>query len=324
MLKIMPRKRSARTHLVLLATCVVVSIPAFGVGIMTFDNFSCRTGRDRNDEFLAYCRSVRYVDYEHGALYYGLEPKLRESIRSAQVLFLGSSRLQAAFAANAVRDYFRARDVRYFVMGFGYGEGSAFAQPVMERSRASPQIVVINADPFFIEGLSPPARDAIEGNPGYLLRLVLKTAFQRVHRAICRAAPLCPESEPSIFRSATDGQWNWVGPYTNDRAVPIGEEIKERLPQDQIEHAKIIGEAFLRRLGIPRQCVVFTGIPNSDLNSAEIAQALAAALHTQLVAAKVDGLATLDGAHLNSRSAELWSAAFLHALTPIIDQCLVH
>jgi hypothetical protein len=79
---------------------------------MTFDNFACRTQRHGPDDFLAYCRSLRYGDYEHGALYYGLERKARESIQTAQVLFLGSSRLQAAFAANAIRGYFRARDIR--------------------------------------------------------------------------------------------------------------------------------------------------------------------------------------------------------------------
>src|SRR3982074_1567304 len=58
------------------------------VAIMTFDNFTCRTQPQGPDDFLAYCRSLRYGDYEHGALYYGLEPRARESIRAAHVLFL--------------------------------------------------------------------------------------------------------------------------------------------------------------------------------------------------------------------------------------------
>jgi ferredoxin len=287
---------------------------------MTFDNFKCRT--PPADDFLAYCRSVRYGDYEHGALYYGLEPKARESIRAAQVLFIGSSRIQAALAANAVREYFRARGIRYFVMGFGYGDVSAFGQPVMERSGASPKLIVINADPFFVPRLSEPAQEAIEGGPKYLWRLMSKMAFQRVHRIICRAVPLCPESEPSIFRSATDGQWNWVGPYTEEREVPVDQEFKERLSESEIEHAKPIGEIFLNRIGLDRRCVVLTGTPNSALNSTEVAEVLATALHTRFLAPKIDGLGTIDGGHMNSRSAELWSAAFLEALTPIVNECL--
>src|SRR2546429_1098165 len=197
-------------------------------------------------------------------------------------------------------------------MGFGYGDVSAFEQPVVERSGASPKVMIINADPFFVEPniLSEPAKEAIEGGPRYLWRLTVKMAFQRVHRIICRAAPLCPESEPSIFRSAIDGQWNWIGPYTEGREVPI-DQLKEPLPQFEVERAKTIGEMFLNRIGLDRRCVVFTGIPTNGLNLTEVAEVLATALRTRFLAPKIDGLATVDGGHLNSRSAELWSAAFV-------------
>jgi hypothetical protein len=320
----MTERRWWRAYVAIFATMAFVSALVTPVAIMTFDNFACRTQPHGSDDFLAYCRSVRYGDYEHGALYYGLEPKVRESIRAAQVLFLGSSRLQAAFAANATREYFRARGIRYFVMGFGYGDVSAFQQPIMERSGASPKAIVINADPFFVEPniLSEPAKEAIEGGPKYLWRLTSKMAFQRVHRIICRAVPLCPESEPSIFRSATDGQWNWIGPYFEEREVPVDPETEQLLPQFEIERAKTIGEMFLNRIVLDRRCVVFTGIPTNGLKSTEVAEVLATALNTRFLAPKIDGIATVDGGHLNSRSAELWSAAFLEALTPIVNECL--
>jgi hypothetical protein len=318
----MTEKRMWRAYVAIFSAVAFVSAALTPVAIMTFDNFKCRT--PPADDFLAYCRSVRYGDYEHGALYCGLEPKVRESIRAAQVLFLGSSRLQAGFAANAVRDYFRARGIRYFVMGFGYGDVSAFEQPVMERSGASPKVIVINADPFFVPPniLSEPAKDAIEGGPSYLWRLMSKMAFQRVHRIICRAVPLCPESEPSIFRSATDGQWSWIGPYFEEREAPVDPETEKLPPQFEIERAKTIGEMFLNRIGLDRRCVVLTGIPTNGLKSAEVAEILATALNTRFLAPKIDGIATVDGGHLNLRSAELWSAAFLEALTPIVNECL--
>ena len=319
----MTEKRGWKAYVAVFAVIAFISAVATSVTVMTFQNFGCRTPQDP-DDFLAYCRSLGYVDYEHGALYYGLEPKLRDSIATAQVLFLGSSRVQAAFAANALRKYFKARGIRYFVMGFGYGEASAFGQPVMERSHASPKVIVINADPFFVEPniLSEPAKDAINGGAGYLWRLMSKMAFQRIHRIICRTVPVCPENEPSIFRSAVDGQWNWVGPYMEEREVPIGQEFKERLPEYQIEQAKILGEMFLNRIGLDRRCVVLTGTPNTGLNSTEVAQVLATALRTRFIAPRIEGLSTLGGGHLNSRSAELWSAAFVEALTPILNECL--
>jgi hypothetical protein len=319
MLDIITRKCSAGAYLSIFAVTAILTIVAFGIGRMTFENFGCRTQQYGTDEFLAYCRSIAYADYEHGALYYGLEPNLHDNIRTAQVLFLGNSMLQAAFSTMAVRHYFRTRGIRFFVMGFGYGEPSAFAQAVLDRARATPKLIVINADPFFKDVMSEMAIDAVEGRPNFLFNLGLKMVFQRIHRIICRVVS-CPESEPSYFRSTKDGQWNWIGPYVDEREAQIGQAV--RLTQAQIEGAKIIGETFLRHVGLRRECVVLTGIPNSLWNSPEVAEALAAGLHTRLVTPKVDGIATIDGTHLNLRSAELWSTAFLEALTPIIDECL--
>src|SRR5262249_58699615 len=116
-------------------------------------------------------------------------------------------------------DYFNAINVRFFVMGFGYGDESTFSLAVLRKWGASPKVLVINADPFFSEKLSPPARDALEGRPPFLWRLALKMLFQRVHRAVCLVASnVCPGSAASIFRSAKDGEWGWVRPYIKGKS----------------------------------------------------------------------------------------------------------
>src|SRR5260370_7447131 len=76
------------------------------------------------------------------------------------------------------------------------------------------------------------------------------------------------------------------------------------------------------RIGLHRRCVVFTGIPPNGPHLTAVAEVLATALRTRFLAPKSDGLATGDGGHCNSRSAELWSAAFVEALTPIVNECL--
>jgi len=112
------------------------------------------------------------------------------------------------------------------------------------------------------------------------------------------------------------------GPYVEEREIPVDPASAQGLPQSEIERAKTVGEMFLNRIGLDRRCVVLTGIPTNGLNSPEIAEVLATALHTRFLAPKIDGLATVDGGHFNSRSAELWSAAFVEALTPIVTECL--
>jgi hypothetical protein len=120
-------------------SCALLSVLALAVGQMTFDNIHCKSRGYSADDFLAYYRSQRYADYEHGALYYGLEPAVRTNVRNAKVIFLGSSKTQAAFSTNAVRSYFDNLGIEFFVMGFGYGEWSTFALSVLKRSDAAPK-----------------------------------------------------------------------------------------------------------------------------------------------------------------------------------------
>ncbi len=311
------------TYLGLFVLCAVAGVLAAGVGQMALDNRRCRWSGYSNDYFLAYCSSKTYGDYEHGALYYGVEPVASAGLRNAQVIFLGNSRTQAAFSTKAVRAYFSSRNIRFFIMGFGFGEWSDFSLATLTRSGASPKVLVINADPFFSDKLSRPAREALEGRPAFLWRLALKMLFQRVHRTVCPVArQACPGSEASIFRSARDGQWYWVGPMVRDLAVPLDRSTQRPIAPEDLSQAKDLGEKFLDAVGLDRHCVVLTGIPNSELDAPEIAGTLAAALKTRSISPPMDGLSTIEGSHLSLASAERWSAEFVAALTPILRDCI--
>jgi hypothetical protein len=312
-----------RWYVALFILCAALGILIGAVGQMTIDNLKCRSTGYGDDHFLAYCDSQQYADYEHGALLYGLERSAIDSIRRAEVLFVGNSRLQAGFSTKAVRDYFNSINVRFFVMGFGYGDESTFSLAVLRKWGASPKVLVINADPFFSEKLSPPARDALEGRPAFLWRLVLKLLFQRVHRAVCLVASnVCPESAASIFRSTKDGEWDWIGPYIEEKSVPIAGPAQTTITQEELALAKTLGEKILDQIGLDRQCVILTGAPNSFLDSPAIAMALAASLRTNSIFPPIDGLSTLDGAHLNLASAERWSGQFVQAMTSILQKCI--
>jgi len=295
---------------------------------MTMDNYGCKTGyaddRDGQDRFLAYCASQRYADYEHGALYYGTERAAEDGIRNAEVLFLGNSRMQVAFSTKAVRSYFAARNVRHFVLGWGYGEWSGFSLATLKRRQAAPALVVINADPFFSDELSVPAQEALKGEPAYLWRLMVKMLFQCVHPALCWVPGLCPETRGSIFRSARDGQWEWVGPYVRDRSVPMDNSERKQFTPEAVAEAAAIGEAFLAEIGIDRRCVLLTGVPTSTryVDAPGLARAIADRLGTRSIFPPEDGLSTVDKGHLNLVSAERYSGQFVEEMTPILDECL--
>ena len=295
---------------------------------MTIDNYGCKTGyaddRDGQERFLAYCASAKYADYEHGALYYGTERAAEDGIRDAEVLFLGNSRMQVAFSTKAVRSYFAARKVRHFVLGWGYGEWSGFSLATLKRHHATPVLVVINADPFFSDELSGPAQEALKGESAYLWRLTLKMLFQRLHPALCWVPGLCPESGSSIFRSARDGQWDWIGPYARDRSVPMDNSERKPVLPEAVAEAAGIGEAFLSEIGIDRRCVLLTGVPTSTraVDAPGLAKAIADRLRIRSIFPPEDGLSTVDKGHLNLASAERYSGEFVEEMTPILDECL--
>jgi hypothetical protein len=311
-------------YLFVFAPCALAGALLLSLGRTTIDNLDCKSSKYREGNFLAYCQSKQYGNYEHGALYYGLEPGIRDSIRNAKVMFLGTSTTQAAFSTQAVRAYFNKIGLPFFVMGFSYGEVSPFALAVLKRWKAAPQVLVISADPFFFDGpVSEPALETLAGKPDFVWRLTMKMMFQRVHRFLCAIAPfICAESEPSIFRSARNGQWNWIGPYVAERTIPIDYAAARTVTPEILEPWRQSGERFLDEVGLNRRCVVLTGIPSPISNSIGIAKALAAALKTSSIFPPVDGLATVDGGHLNLASAERWSDQFLDALTPILERCV--
>jgi hypothetical protein len=310
-------------YLAVFAVCALLGGFVISLGRATIDNIHCRSRYYSADDFLAYCRSNTYGDYEHGALYYGVERTVRDRIRNAQVLFLGSSRTQAGFSTKAVKTYFGKFGIQFFLLAFGYGEWSAFPLAILKRWKASPKVLVIIADPFFSDNLSVPAQEALDGRPAFFWRLALKFLFQRVHRVLCFSVPLvCSESEPAIFRSARDGQWNWIGPYIAERAVPVDHTTQKTITPEELEIARDFGEKFLHEIGLDRRCVVLTATPISNVDSVGMAQKLAAALQTNSIFPSIEGLSTVDGGHLNLESAERWSGEFLEALTPILQTCI--
>jgi hypothetical protein len=312
-------------YLVVFAAFAPLGALLLSLARSTIDNIDCKSSKYHEGDFLAYCQSKQYGDYEHGALYYGLEPGIGDNIRGAKVIFLGSSMTQAAFSTKAVRAYFDKHDLPFFLMGFGYGEASPFALALLKRWNASPKVLVINADPFFAAGqaVSEPGLETFEGKPAFLWRLTLKMMFQRVHRFLCAAAPfLCRESEPSIFRSARDGQWNWIGPYVAERTIPIDPAMQRPWVPERIEASRQWGEKFLDEVGLHRRCVILTGVPTPLADTGAIAKVLAESLKTSSIFPPVDGLASVDGGHLNLASAERWSGQFVEALTPILQDCL--
>src|SRR5262245_16059776 len=56
--------------------------------------FACGTQGYGDGRYLSYCHGESYGDYDHGAIWFGLEPAAAGKAAAADLLFLGNSRVQ--------------------------------------------------------------------------------------------------------------------------------------------------------------------------------------------------------------------------------------
>lgn len=275
------------------------------------------------DTYLAYCEASGYGNFEHGALYLSLVPEAVENLRRADVLMLGSSRVQRAFSTEATEAFFRRLGASFYVAGFGYGENVAFAQALIEHLSLRPRAVIVNADPFFDTDLSWPARTLLKTENGDDI-YEEKEAWQEVHRKVCGGDAaigwLCGD-RPAIFRSVKDGRWT-LADYGPAEPLPIRPAGEDRW-LDERDRLVRRAEAFLARLeasGVPRSCVLFTVIP-SDFAPYGTARYVAGRTGVDLMTVDLPGLRTTDRSHLTPESAERWSAAQLDRMAPRLARC---
>jgi len=292
----------------------------------------------KTDRFMAYCHSVRYGDYEHFAYYHASEPEAIEHLRTAKVLFLGSSNTQFAFSTKAVQKFFTALGVKHYVFGFGHGAQSGVAEAMITRHNLSPRVVVINADPFFTGAYNDTFVRVLEGGderneswqvlPAWMRPTVhgehrRKRELQALQQQRCSATNgsdlWCSGNVDTLYRIAENGHWQ-VDFYRENLRIPVSID-KESHIIDLAAYAKV-AQSFIGAIGVTKSCVVLTVSPRRDAPVA-YAKALANQLGVQWVAPQLNDLHTIDGSHLDPDSSERWSAAFVDEIDETVRSCLL-
>ncbi len=298
------------------AAVVIALVATFGVKLRSHGVFACPAAY-QGVAYLSDCNAAEYGDYDHGAFYFGLEPAARQAASQAQVLFLGNSRIQFALSAPATTRWFDERSIPFYSLGFSHYESVTFVTPVLERVKPHPRALVINADRFFAEWKSPASQRVMDDGSARAA-YDAKRAWQQVHEPLCSRVPAVCGQAFAVYRTVANGIWVTAG-RKPDQRVPVADgpaTDAERWP-----HFIDLAHRFVDGLGVDRECLVLTIVPNSQTRRAE-AEAIAQALGARFIAPRVEGLTTFDGSHLDSRSAALWSAAFLEAAGPVLERCV--
>lgn len=318
--------------LLVFAGCALVSLAVSPFLSWAPKVMGCRTNSDFSS-FLAYCNTDDFGDYEHGAFVWDLEPAAVRALKNARVIFLGNSRIQFAFSTAATRDYFEKQKTSYYLAGFTYFENMVFALALIDKYKLHPQAVVINSDNTFF-------RDEMLSTPRQMLRpktdimfwktfynYLLKGAFANIERPLCAIAPfLCAQTVRTIWRRRQTGEWLWHDTFADpNKFQPINPALRSPTPDEaDMQTIEKAAEKFIGALGLPRQCIVITAIPNSVSTDEPVASRVATKLGVPLVIPHLEDLGTIDDSHLNRDSAERWSRAFLTDAGPILDRCVTH
>jgi hypothetical protein len=301
-----------------LYTMLVLAV-ALGAGAYSLRKhgiFSCSASGYSSDGYLGYCGATSYGDYDHGAIWFGLEPAASAAAASAQVLFLGNSRTQFGFSSKATADWFSSLSESYYLLGFSHFENYTFEAPLLRKLHPRAKVYVINIDSFFERSETGPGKTVMRDQSAKT-RYEQKRGWQGIHKVTCTTFKAVCGHEWAFFRSRSAGAWLVTGGSRTRAPVSYDEDID----QNMLASYTALGNEFLPSLSADRACTILTIVPTVK-TPVGTAKAIAVALGLKLVAPMLAGLTTFDHSHLDVESAQRWSAAFLEEAGPQIRKCL--
>jgi len=295
---------------------LLAALCTYAYTLRTRSAFACPASGYSADRYLAYCSATEYGDFDHGAFWFDLVPGVRDNLRSADVLFLGNSRMQYGFSGESTRRWFTAAGASHYLMGFSYWENVNFELPLLKRISPKARVFIVNVDSYFVPDQTEPAKTVMH-DPSALSRYRRKEFWQAPHRLICGEFPRICGNNESFYRSVSTGYYIRQGGDSGAYAVSEDPKI------DLASFAYSVGaaEQLVRALPVERYCVLFTVVPTNSTKRAQ-AEALAQRLQVQFISPQIPGLTTFDRSHLDADSAARWSAAFFEEAEPEIRRCL--
>jgi len=295
---------------------LAVALGAGAYSLREYSIFSCPVSGYGSDGYLGYCGATSYGDYDHGAIWFGLEPAAVDAATNAQVLFLGNSRMQFGFSSKETADWFSSHSESYYLLGFSHNENYTFEAPLVRKLRPRAKVYVINIDLFFERSESGPGKTVMRDESART-RYEEKRQWQGIHKELCTTYKAICGHEASYFRSRSSGAWVVAGGRFKSEPVSYDDDIDQKM----VASYTSLGNQFLPSLSADRTCTILTIVPTVK-TGVGTAKAIAAALGLNLVAPRLSRLITFDQSHLDPESAQRWSAAFLEEAGPQIRKCL--
>ena len=278
------------------------------------------------DHYLANDRSG---PVDHHVIYFGIDDEVMDRLRAADVIFVGNSRLLFAMRPDVLRPFFAAEGLRYYVMGFGFGEADRFPLAIIQKFDLRPRVVVVNADGFFGGGLSAWADAVHRDTPFDARKLQMESEVaHRVRALVHQVVPnwlrlfglpgLGARTSFISYRSRFDGTWQ-VSPWgEGTQGFADGDLEGPALARGEVAAA----QTFKQELDERGTELLLTRVPSPRPLLGAGPARFALLLGVPLVLGDVPALTTDDRSHLSEGSAFDWSRAFVAALAPVLRAAL--
>jgi hypothetical protein len=261
---------------------------------------------------------------DHHVLYHGTDAEAIANLKSADILFVGTSRMMFALRSRVLAPWAQAYGVTYYALGFGFREGDTWALELIKKYDLRPRIVVVNVDGFFGRPLSTWAERVIKDTPfGARKRLWEGEIGHEARRAIHQVIPNWIDlygrpgfpfgNEFIAYRSRRDGVWS-ISPWPKPAMAAPSEDYGAVAVGPRLGDPARAFKAELDRRG---SRMVLTYVPTPD-DAGGNPVALGAVLGVPVVGMDVDGLTSHDGSHLSEESAVFWSRRLIDDLTPYL------
>jgi hypothetical protein len=277
------------------------------------------------DAWLQNCASPGIGVRDDGVIYFGTEPSVESAVRAANVLIFGDSRIEFAISRGNASQWFQTRGIRSYLLAFGGGAESGWAQKLLGKFHPHPDVLIFNVDPYFTGGLGPHGQ-AIAADPIGELRAIKETqSFVEGYAKYCRLFGWLCGRTSAAYRAILDGHVFSYHPerFWFGKAMAGNLPIHEPPPWDTAYFDSYLQNArsVISSAGVDPTCVVFTTVPNSEQDDS-LARFLADRLGGSAISPQFDGLTTSDGSHLSQESSEIWTSAFLERAQPIFQRCV--
>jgi hypothetical protein len=315
-----PAKRYLLVYfMALLLFFIVLLLPAFiSLPSLTWSDLDAINYEGLNngppDKNWYLCTDIMGYLLEHDVFYYNFGRSI-ENAKKADILFIGSSRVQYGFDWNLMRSFTERHSLRFFSMAFG-GESGEFPLMIIQKYDLRPKIVIVNAEDLGGH-LSNFARHIIaQGRFGSVFSFFLRNAISKDVLILQSYAPnWFRKMLPSLFnktrgtyRSRITGEW--FRGLLPEKSVPIKYTIEFNCwKYTGVEELKNANR-FKDKMSERGAQLVLTLIPNIYI-CRKGAENLAQHIGTPFIWVDWQGMNTLDGTHLTQESSKRFTEEFL-------------